>query len=142
MVSYHAQMDKEKFTIQIKYNKHLRRESIHIKRTSERLAGLTSGGISVATASASQITPSRRKKNISEFRLHSEDRPHLFPKKVDQASRATTVTTQDEQAKEHDKKQDNVRKYHEDETWYARPGFDKPTDGLLRDPNGAKLWMG
>jgi hypothetical protein len=44
-----------------------------------------------------------------------ENRPHLFPKEVDQTSRATTVTTQDEQAKEHNQKQDNVGNYREDE---------------------------
>jgi hypothetical protein len=42
-------------------------ESIGMKGTKEKLTGLTSGGSSVAVASASQMIPLRKKMNISEL---------------------------------------------------------------------------
>ena len=71
----------------------------------------------------------------------SENRPHLFPEEVGQTNRATTSTTQDEQAKKHDQKQDDVGNYRRDEIKYGGLGLDWRTERLSRDPNRANLRM-
>jgi len=67
----------------------------------DRLAGLTSDGISVAMASASQRTPLRKGSKILLTNLENHGQwksTHLFPEETAQAKSTTIVTTQNEQA--------------------------------------------
>jgi hypothetical protein len=67
--------------------------------------------------------------------------PHLFPEDARQTKRATIVVTQNEQANEHDQKQDQVGNYRRDKTKYAGLGVDRVTGVLCRVQNKAKLRM-
>jgi hypothetical protein len=53
--------------------------------------------------------------------------PHLFPEKVGKTNPVITMTAQDNQANEHDYKQDQVGKDRDDETEYALLGCGRQT---------------
>ena len=98
----------------------------------------------MAVASASRMTPYERQ-NRNIIKQFKELRPvriatTLFPKAAGQTKRATIVATQNEQANEHDQKQDQVGNYRRDKTEYARLGVDRVTSVLYRwARNSAKL---
>ena len=71
----------------------------------------------------------------------SPPRPDLFPEDAGQAESAAIVATQNEQANEHNQKQDQVGKHRRDIIDYAGPGADRDTGVLYRVPNSAKLPM-
>lgn len=67
--------------------------------------------------------------------------PHLFVKDAGQTKRDTIVVTQNEQANEHDQKQNHIGNYRRDKTKYAGFGVDRVTGVLYRVRNKAKLRM-